>query len=396
MAEAENVVQNYKVDGLEKDSIGVHKFTKDDETDFSEVTVTDSGKLGVLNIKEILKTVKYGPYNNGALSYNAKRDEEFDVEDGYNGLLECMKETFEEVYGEDGPYKYWGNPNPWAARGIIQECCNLYRDQQNFQANPVWFTDHYLKLFNAGHLLFTSVFPHVTGISMCMLNYNEQNKWTPNRGFYAQMMTPKEYYPLNFKANEEDGWHPKFYNDTHTGFCLQWPYTSSKDTYDDGGNVVGKEQVLCGDWILPQLMWHIDNGQELTRYPVTDKNVTADMTPEKFKVDKMKLVQTKFDFAGNIGYKFGMIKIGKELVDGHKDIYVMAEANKEIICAGKFREGIMMFNFATKTHPKGKGRPPLMNKANSYRCQQVFADLISKGFLTTFGGEDAVNDVYKN
>jgi len=247
--------------------------------------------------------------------------------------------------------------------------------------------------------LFTSVFPHVTGVSMCLINYNAQNKWTPNRGFYTAMMTPKEYYPLNFKANaEEGGWNPKFYNDapTPTGFCLQWPYKAKKDTYDDGGNVNGSEEVLCGDWILPELMWNVENGQELAQYPVTDKNVTADMTPEKFKVDKMKLVQTKFDFAGNIGYKFGMIKIGKELVDGHKDIYVMAEANKEIICAGKFREGIMMFNFATKTHPKGKGRPPLMNKANSYRCQQVFADLISKGFLTTFGGEDAVNDVYKN
>jgi hypothetical protein len=295
-----------------------------------------------------------------------------------------LKEKFEAVYPEEGDYKFWGNANDWVARGIIQECITLYNSGQ--YNNAQWLDPH-LKLFNAANLYFTSVFPHVTGMSMCMINFNAQHKWTANRGFYTSMQTFKDYYPLNFKANAEDGgWNPKFYNDTFGGFSINWPYTSQKNKYDEAGEIVGQESVLCGDWMLPKYMWHV--GQTIDVYPVMTKNIDQNDKPEKVTIDKKTMQQTKFDFAGNINYKLTTVSIGKDVADGHKDIYVMGESNKEIIVGGKFREGVMLVNFATKEYPANNGRRPQFNKANAYRVQQFFNGLIEKGFVTTFTGED--------
>jgi len=396
MAEAEAArgkVHNFIVAGIEIDSLRVDAFGKDEETEMENITVTDNQVLGAVNIAECLKGFKYAVKAPKELKYN-EVGEEIDLEGGFAGILDGFKERFENVYPEESPYTYWGHPHDFLARGIIQECITLYRDGQ-FN-NAQWINGPYLKLFNAGNLLFTSVLPHATGMSMCMINYNKKNRWTPNRGFYTSMQTRSEYYPLNFKANAEDGWKPEFYNSTFGGFAINWPYKVQAKKYDEAGEVIGTEPKMCGDWILPQLLWHVENGEQLTQYPVMTTNITQEHKPEKFEVTKKKLLQTKFDFAGNVNYKLTIIKIGKELVDGHKDIYVMGESNKEIICAGKFREGIMIINFATKEHPPNQGRRPQLNKANAYRVQQFFAGLIEKGFLTTFAGDDAIAQCYKD
>lgn len=383
----------YVVAGVDKYSVRVDNFVKDDEKDMSEVTVTDAEVLGVVNIQQCLEYFNYAPKQPKALQYNQQAAEKAEVEAGFAGILDAFKEKFETAYPEEAPYRFWGHLHEFEARGVIQECITLYRDGQ-FNS-PQWQQGAYLKLFNAGNLLFTSLFPHATGMSMCLINYNEQNRWTANRGFYTAMQTRSEYYPLNFNANSDNGWNPKFYNDTFGGFAINWPYTAQKKKYDEAGEEVGKEEKLCGDWVLPQMMWHADNGKELSQYPIMTENITQDHQPQKFKVNKLKLQQTKFDFAGNINYKLTTINIGKDLVDGHKDIYVMGESNKEIICAGKFREGIMIINFATKEYPANKGRQSQLNKANSYRVQQFFTGLIEKNIVTTFAGDDALAQCYK-
>jgi len=390
MAEAEAAVFAFPVAGVERNSLDVQDFPFEEETELENLTVT--GKIvGEVNIYECFQKFKYGAKGLGEMKYN-ELGEEIEIEGGFGGLIQAINQRFEDAYGEDGPYKFWGNANKWDARGAIQECLNLYNYGQ-FN-NAQWLGGPFLKLFNAGNLLFTCVFPHVTGMSMCMINYNDQNKWTWNRGFYTSMCAKDQaYYPLNFKANADDGWKPEFYNNTFQGFQINYPYKSHKVKYDEGGEPIGKEAELCGDWILPFYLWNI--GEEVTMYPVKTDNVNANDPTEKFTVNKLKIQQSKYDFAGNMGYKVKTLNIGKEKVDGHKDVYFMAEANKEIICAAKFREGIMIVNFATKEYPGDQGRRPQWNKNNAYRVQQFFARLVEKNIVTMFGGDDAVTSCLK-
>jgi len=403
MAEAEpandrGVVKSFPVSGVERNSLRPDQLFKDEESDLSELVVED--KNGVLGIVKILETVgwyKYGQKQPGQVGWNGKEQQQTEVCEGWVGLFDCIQEKFNEVYPEDQAYKHWGNPHNWEARGIIQEHLYLYHTGE--YAHAQWQSGPFLKLFNAGNLLFTSVFPHVTGMSMCMINYYKDNQaeiWGPNRGFYTSMQTMKDYYPLNFKANEEkDGWKPTF-KYPHTGFALQLPYTAEKPVYDEGGDVIGKKPELCGDWILPFHMWNA--GLDAEQRPVADEGINANNMAEypatKVKVTEQFMKTQKYDFAGNLKYKLTKVEISKESFEGHHDIYIMGESNKEIICGAKFREGIMLVNFATKEYPKNEGRHPQMNKANAYRVKQFFGGLIEKGFVTTFGG-DATADMFK-
>jgi len=396
MAEAEavlGVVKNFTVAGIERDSLRVDQFVKDEETDLSGVTVTDNEILGVTNLVYNLTWFNYAAQQQaGGLQYNVQAGAEQEVNEGYAGMLETLAAKFDAAYGDDAaiPYRWWGNPNGWVAKGVIQECVKIYREGQ-FN-NQQWLGGPYLKVFNAGHMFFTSVFPHATGMSLCLINYNSAHAKTANRGFYTDMQSRSDYYPLNFKANEEDGWKPQFHNNQFGGFGINWPYKALKNKYDDAGEVQGKEEVLCGEWLLPQMLWNV--GKEIKRYPIQLETLTGAETAEAVKCDKNTLRQTKFDFAGNINYKLTTINIGKDEVDGHRDVYVMGESNKEIIVAGKFREGILIANFATKEHPPNKGRKCQFNKANAYRVQQFFAGLIEKGFVTCFA-EDSLQSCFK-
>jgi len=391
MAEAEvKQVANLYVQGIERDSMQVQQFVTDEDKEMENVTVTGA-VVGEVNIHACFSAFKYAAKAKKEMKYN-EVGEAKELDGGFAGLLEAIKERFEDSYPEDAEYHFWGNANAWEARGAIQECLTLYNYGQ-FN-NAQWLGGPYLKLFNAGNLLFTAVFPHVTGMSMCMINYNVEHQWTPNRGFYTSMKAHSpEYYPLNFKANAEDGWHPKFYQDNFGGFAINWPYTVQKPKYDEGGEVIGKEDKLAGDWVLPFYLWNI--GEEVTQYPIKTDNVNANDVPEKFTVNKLKIQQSKFDFAGNVDYKMKQLEIGKDKVDGHRDVYFMAEANKEVLVAAKFREGIMIVNFATKEYPAGQGRKCQWNKNNAYRVQQFFAGLIEKNIVTTFAGDDAVAQCFK-
>lgn len=399
MAEAENAkaVSNFAVSGVERDSLRIDQLFKDEEADLSELVVTDNTQLcgtqGLVKMIETIAWYKFGEKAAGAVAWNVAEQAAAEVADGWNGLFETLAEKFNEAYPEEAPYKHWGNPNAWVARGIMQELLQLYNANQ--YADAAWHNNvPHLKLFNAGNLLFSSVLPHATGMSFCMINYMENSQWSPNRGFYTSMKTMADYYPLNFKANADDGWKPELYNNTLTGFEIQWPYTANKPKYDDGGELVGTEKVLCGDWILPFHMWNA--GNTVKQYPILNANMTQDdmAKGEDVKITENFMKQQKYDFAGNIKYKLTKCEMSSDAYEGHRDIYIMGESNKEIICAGKFREGIMIVNFATKEYPKNQGRRPQMNKANSYRVKQFFGSMIEKGYVTTFGG-DATAAMYK-
>jgi len=401
MAEADNAkgaVKNFNVSGVERDSLRIDQLFKDEEADLTELVVTDNtglcGTQGAVKMVETIGWYRFGPKQPGAVAWNVAEQAATDIAEGWNGLFESLAEKFNEAYPEENPYKHWGNPNKWVARGIMQELLQLY-NKDNY-ADAGWHNGvPHLKLFNAGNLLFTSVLPHVTGMSFCMINYMEASQWTPNRGFYTSMKTLADYYPLNFKANADDGWKPAFYkNMPLTGFEMQWPYTAEKPVFDEAGEMTGTAKELCGDWILPFHMWNA--GNSVKQYPILDANMTQDdmAKGEDVKITESFMKQQKYDFAGNIKYKLTKCEMSSDAYDGHRDIYIMGETNKEIICAGKFREGIMIVNFATKEYPKGEGRRPQMNKANSYRVKQFFGSMIEKGYLTTFGG-DATAAMYK-
>jgi len=400
MAEADNAkaISNFNVSGVERDSLRIDQLFKDEEADLSELAVMDNtglcGTQGMVKMIETIAWYRFAPKAAGAVAWNIAEQAAAEVGDGWNGLFETLAEKFNETYPEEGPYKHWGNPNAWVARGIMQELLQLYNTQQ--YADAAWHNNvPHLKLFNAGNLLFSSVLPHATGMSFCMINYMENGQWGPNRGFYTSMKTMADYYPLNFKANADDGWKPEFYNNTPlTGFEIQWPYTANKPVYDEGGDLTGTAKELCGDWVLPFHMWNA--GKTVKQYPILAANMTQDdmAKGEDVKITESFMKQQKYDFAGNIKYKLTKCEMSSDAYDGHRDIYIMGEANKEIICAGKFREGIMIVNFATKEYPKNQGRRPQMNKANSYRVKQFFGSMIEKGYVSTFGG-DATAAMYK-
>jgi len=404
MAEAEpandrGVVKSFIVSGVERDSVRIDALVKDDEKDLTELTVTDPSEIigtkGIVKIFETFQWFNYQAKGPKEVKWNLAQAHASDVDEGWAGLLTCLQDKFNEAYPEEGPYRHWANPHLFEARGAIQEHLQLYNAGE--YAGAAWQGGPHLKLFNAGHLLFSTVYPHVSGMSICMINYMENQKWMPNRGFYTSMQSLKGYYPINFKANAEDGWKPTFNAQApFSGFSLQWPYTAEKPTYDEAGEMIGTKPELCGDWVLPFHMWNAK--LDVDQYPVLGENLTqanlAQNTPTKVKVSEQFMKTQKYDFAGNIKYKLTKAEISKEAFDGHHDIFIMGESNKEIICGAKFREGIMLVNFATKEYPKGEGRRPQMNKANAYRVKQFFGGLIAKGMVTTFGG-DATADMFK-
>merc|ERR1719397_20065 len=130
MAEADNArdkISNFIVTGIERDSLRVDNFIKDEDADLSEVVVTDSSSLlGAVKIQEVFAWYNFQAKEPGKVAYNLAGGEAAELEGGYAGMLDILKEKFEAVYPEEGNYKFWGNANDWVARGIIQECITLY------------------------------------------------------------------------------------------------------------------------------------------------------------------------------------------------------------------------------------------------------------------------------
>jgi len=259
----------------------------------------------------------------------------------YCELKELFKETDNEIklplhlWGEQGANYYSNEPV-----AILEKMAEDKHDDQglNYFINILqtpWQWNY-----------FGTVVPAMSGVSLCFFAAQSLN------ADYKSYLYDKTYVK-NPKAEAGQAWDAKF--TAFDGFCpAVW---SAKVPVTDPNTLeTTLQEQAMNDNILAYNMWQYDGT----------------------KPKEMELKRLKFSFAGNQGYKV------VQIFTTGKSVFLAAQANSEVICALKTKEGILLANWAD-TKYEGNRRKWGSLKGKLSQFEDMFKALAENTFLTIDG-----------